>query len=365
MSKIAILDTGISPKCLNCGSFHAYNVCGKEDGTQAMETSHGTVCAKVLDYFTSEYELFGVQIMEDSGKMTKKPMGDILHLKKGLQLCLELDVDIICLSAVSSILSDSDILYKTAEQLSSQSILLAALDNRRYMTIPTAYPFVMGIQSDMKNCLNPGELAYNPRDLFGAGLYANCNIGLLLELGYTPSNSFAVPVAAACLNQWMNQGRHIITEIRNLKPYPAYTIEEEVFLKQKSGLFRELPLAVLYAMENENTYAVCRMAIDRLYNGYDVQSSALCSKDNGSDIRFQKMESIEKLKQEILFMECCYKTDFIFLIIEKRNKNKVLAQIEADLEIILSGDRINILSEEGCVKGMAADLADLVYKILQ
>ena len=85
MSKIAILDTDISPKYLQCGKFHTYNVCGEENGKWASEASHGTICAKVLDYFTSDYELFSIQIMEDSGKMTEKPMGDILHLEKGLR----------------------------------------------------------------------------------------------------------------------------------------------------------------------------------------------------------------------------------------------------------------------------------------
>lgn len=138
MSKIAILDTDISPKHLHCEKFHAYNVCGEEDGKQVSETSHGTICAKVLDYFASSYELFGIQIMKDSGKMTRKPMGDILHLEKGLRLCLELDVDIVCMSSVSSMLSDSHILYSAAKELAPKSILLAALDNKRYVTVPTA-----------------------------------------------------------------------------------------------------------------------------------------------------------------------------------------------------------------------------------
>ena len=43
MSKIAILDTEISPRRLHCQRFHAYNVCGLGDGMQPEETSHGTV----------------------------------------------------------------------------------------------------------------------------------------------------------------------------------------------------------------------------------------------------------------------------------------------------------------------------------
>lgn len=364
MSKIAILDTGIFPKGLNCGNFHAYSVC-EEDGNQDFVTSHGTICAKVLDHFTSEYDLFGIRIMKDSGILKTKPMGDILHLKKGLELCLELDVDIVCMSSVSSILSDSSILYQTVKELSGKSIILAALDNRRYVTVPTAYPFVVGVQSDWKDCLNPGELSYNENDIFYAGLYANCNISLLEKFGCSPSNSFATPAAAAKINDWRNSEKRITEKIRNLKPYPSSGMEEEIFIKKRLNLYKEKPFVVLYASENENVYAACQASMDKLYKRYCVQSSALCSMETGADVRFRKLESFGNMKRERLFMECCYKTDMIFLIIEKMERDKAVMQVEVDLEIELRGNDISILSENGCVKSYVADMADLIYKILQ
>ena len=239
MSKIAILDTAISPTHLHCQEFHIYNVCGGDAGP-VQENSHGTICARVLDYFTSGYALFQIQILEDGGKTAGKPMGDIRHLKKGLQLCLDLDVDIVCMSAVSSILSDSGILYETVRRLAQKSALVAALDNRRYVTVPTAYPFVTG-----------------------------------------------------------------------------------------------------------------------------VQAAALCSMDAGTDVRFRKRSLDVDFKQELLFMECCYKTDLFFLVIEKEERDHVMAQADADLEILLDGDSVRILYEDGCAKGCAGDLADLVYGIRQ
>ena len=364
MSKIAILDTAISPKHLHCQEFHIYNVCGGDAGS-VQENSHGTICARVLDYFTSGYALFQIQILEDGGKTAGKPMGDIRHLKKGLQLCLELDVDIVCMSAVSSILSDSGILYETVRRLAQKSALVAALDNRRYVTVPTAYPFVTGVQSDMKNCLAPGGLANQREDLFGAGVYANCETGILKELGCTPSNSFAVPVAAARMNTWKNEGKDVKTELLALEPYPVCGIEEEISFKRQAGLYRELPLAVLYALDGEDSYAACRAAMDRLHGRYGVQASALCSMDAGADVRFRKRRPEGDFKQELLFMECCYKTDLVFLVIEKEERDHVMAQTDADLEILLDGDGVRILYEDGCAAGRAADLADLVYRILQ
>lgn len=365
MSRIAILDTKIHPGHLRCKKFYSYSVCGEPEKEQAQETSHGTVCARVLDYFTSDYELYNIQILKNRRNTDEKPMGEILHLKKGMQLCLELDVDIVCMSAVSSFLSDSNVLYETAKELSQKSILLAALDNKRYMTVPASYPFVTGVQSDIKDCLAPGELAYNAIDLFGAGMYANCKIGLLFELSCVPSNSFAVPAAAARFNTWKNKGSHIEMELENLRPYPAYGIDEEITFKREQGFYKELPLAVFYVTKEADVYAVCQRAMDELYNKYFVQSSVLCNMKSGTDIRFRKLESIANLKQELLFMECCYKTDLLFLMVEEHNREQVRMQVEADLEITLHGDRIKILSEEGCVKGGAKDLSDLVYQILQ
>ncbi len=365
MSKIAILDTGISPRYLHCKKFHAYNVCGEEYGKDTSETSHGTICARVLDYFASNYELYSIQIMEESRKMTEKPMGDILHLEKGLRLCLALDADIVCMSSVSSLLSDSKVIYSAAKELAKKSFLLAALDNKKYVTIPAAYPFVAGVQSDVKSRLNPGELAYQEKDLFFAGLYANCDIGLLEEWGCSPSNSFAVPAAAAKMNEWLNQRKPIKTEIKNLKLYPAYTMKEEIFFKREMNLYKELPLAVFYASENENVYESCQKTMDKLYVKYQVQSAALCSKENGEDVRFRKREDARGLKQELLFMECCYKADLIFLIIEKRERHQVMEQINADLEIILNGNTICIMYESVCEEGKAENMADMICNILQ
>ena len=297
--------------------------------------------------------------------MTEKPMGDILHLEKGLRLCLALDVNIVCMSSVSSLLSDSNVIYSAAKELAAKSFLLAALDNRKYVTVSAAYPFVTGVQSDVKNCLNPGELAYQKKDLFYAGVYANCDIGLLEELGCSPSNSFAVPAAAAKMNEWLNQQKHIKTEIRNLNPYPVYKMKEEIFFKREMKLYRELPLVIFYASENENVYESCQKTMDQLYEKYQVQSAALCGKENRKDVRFRKREAAGKLKQELLFMECCYKADLIFLIIEKRERNQVMEQINTDLEIILSGDTICIMYEGICAEGKAENVADMVFEILQ
>ncbi len=365
MSKIAILDTAISPGRLHCQKFHACNICREEGVGEHLETSHGTICARILDSFTSGYELYSIQIMKSARSKTEKPMGDVRHFKEGLLLCLELGVDIICMSAVSSLLSDSGVLYEITRKLAQKSILVAALDNRRYVTVPTAYPFVTGVQSDEKNCLHPGELAYDETDLFCAGLYANCDTTLLAELGCAPSNSFAVPAAAARMHDWINEGKQVGEELLRLRPYPAREIGEEISFKRGLGLYRELPLAVLVSAEEKEAYLACRAAMDALYAKYQVQSAALCSMDAGTDVRFRKRGFAGNWKQEILFMECCYKADLVFLVVSKEEQKFAMEQVSADLKAEICNDHVRISFENGCQTGRAEDLADMMYQILQ
>ena len=155
MSRIAILDTGIAPARLHCKSFQSYNIYGDE-ARDSKAFSHGTICASVLDWFASDYELVSVQIMAQAcDEEYGKPMGMIEHLRKGLLFCMTRGVDIVCMSAVSSVLSDSEYLCDAAKKLSEQSIIVAALDNRRFLTIPTGYPFVVGVQADKEKVLPP------------------------------------------------------------------------------------------------------------------------------------------------------------------------------------------------------------------
>ncbi len=42
-------------------------------------------------------------------------------------------------------------------------MIVSALDNDRYVTVPASYPFVVGVQSDREQYLHPGELAYQER----------------------------------------------------------------------------------------------------------------------------------------------------------------------------------------------------------
>ena len=102
----------------------------------------------MLDHCLENYELVSIQVLPDDSGRKGKTAGDIRDLEAALKLCTQLEVDVVNLSAVSSLLSDSKYLYDAAKRLSQKAVIVSALDNDRYVTVPASYPFVVGVQSD-------------------------------------------------------------------------------------------------------------------------------------------------------------------------------------------------------------------------
>lgn len=363
MSRIVILDTGIHPVGLHCKSFHSYKICS-DKGISPTEPSHGTICASVLDRFAGDYELISIQVMPQACDADcGKPMGMIEHLQKGLLCCMELHADIVCMSAVSSVLSDSVYLYDAAKKLSEQSVILAALDNRRFFTIPTGYPFVAGVQADRGKVLQPGGLACKEEDAFLANIYANCDIELLRSFGHSPSNSFAVPVAAARINDWINQGLDVSEALRRLPAYPACGGQESYFWEKM--LRRDLPVVVISGTDDSRIYGICQGVMDELLGKSHVEAAALCSMDGEYDVRFRKLISVDDMMDELLFMEYHYKIDMIILAVRACEREAVLDRLDADVEVRVSGESACLLYEDSEVKSCVCDLGEQIYDILK
>lgn len=358
------MDTAIYPKELHCKEFCFYNICGGRYDEMKSVFSHGTICARILDQFASDYELVNIRILPDAGGEKQRPSGLVRHLAEGLMLCIRLDVEIVCLSAVSSVLSDSRYLFPVVRELAQKSVVLSALDNRRYVTVPTSYPFVVGVQSDWKNSLCQGELAYHKEDALFAEVYANCNIDLLKQLHCAPSNSFAVPVAAGQVNNWMNQKGDVEECFRRLKPYFMSCRQDEFRQDGKTGLREDLPLIIIYGSDSRDTRTACQMTMNKLYDRYQVQTSALCSMETEYDIRFRRMETVEFILEELLFMEEHYRTDLIFIVLKDNEKNRVFSQIDADMEIQICGLKMCMLFENEYIEDSVINMADLLNQIL-
>lgn len=362
MSKIAIIDTGISPAGLHCQSFKSYNIYGKQISESNLH-SHGTSCAKVLDYCTSEYELISIQILPACTEPGKKTFGQIKNLKKALMLCAELIPDIICLSSVSSLLSDSQYLYDISKKLSEKATIISALDNKQYITVPSSFPFVMGVQSDRMNILPPGDVGYHQQDPFFAPYYANCNFHFIQDYHCTPSNSLAVPVVAAYMNNKINQGISPKQAMNYMKPYPR----KKDVLSNTFSLITEYepPLVFVHGSQQFDSFYACQSTMDELYAIYGVQSAGVCTAIPKYDIRFRKLNSVYSIKKDVEFIRRHYKTDIIFLVTDDDIPDTVCEQLCLDMKITINGCRINTYMDGICAVDSRKNMAHLIYHMLQ
>jgi hypothetical protein len=270
-----------------------------------------------------------------------------------------LKIDVVSLSAVSSILSDSKHIYDITRQLSLSAVVVSALDNKRFVSVPTGYPCVLGVRSDGAGALAPGGLAYSAEDPFGANIYANCDFAFLRERGCSPSNSFAVPVAAAYVNEMLNQGKSISdieSAVRNLGPYPAQTEHTALY---DPAATRGIPVIFLA------DYNLCRALMDKLYEKYDVQSTALSLIDGEFDIRIKRVTEIYAIQDDMRFMKRHYKTDLIFVIGKQDISEKIRRSLDVDIELArYDGERTAISYEDKREMEFNSTLPDRLHEIL-
>ena len=131
-------------------SIEYINLYDRKKSDQNCGLTHGTLCAAVLDHCTSGFELINIQILPTVQNRVNPPRGSAERLAEALQLCKDMQVDIVSLSAVTSQLSDSRYIYDAALALSKSAVIVSSLDNARHITIPASYPFVFGVQSDRR-----------------------------------------------------------------------------------------------------------------------------------------------------------------------------------------------------------------------
>lgn len=360
MSRIAIIDTAIDNNYINGRVVEHFNLCEESSNRVQHQIGHGTLCAMVLDHCATNYDLINIQIFKD---YKSKVFGEIEILSKALKLCQELKIDVISLSAVSSLLSDSKYLFDITNKLSDTAVIVSALDNKRYVSVPTAYPHVIGVGTDSDGLLLPGDIACSVKDPFGANVYANCDFSFLREQLCAPSNSFAVPVVAAYANNLINQGEEISnikSLLQNLKPYSLPKKREEASCFSSPDT-REIPYVFIVDDETKT----CCALMDSLYEKYEVQSAALSLTDGPYDVRVRTVDSIEKIQHDLYFMEHHYKTDIIFIIGSEFILSKVRQNIVIDIELVCKSDGQASICYEGNIEcGIISNIPDRLHKIL-
>lgn len=360
MRRIIMMDTIIDPMGLHCSEFKIFTVNSLQfKGGKPFVPSHGTVCARILDQYIGEYELINIQMLPNENLGQGKSFGNIQAFKEALDMSIEHNADIVSISAASSLLSDSSLIYEKVKELSRQSIVVAALDNHGFISLPASYPFVMGVQADRKGYLDSGELAYCKEDPLGAGFYASCDAKVLNELRYRPSNSFAVPVAVAWCSHIMEQGKDVEQEISNMSKYPGNSYTENT-----SPWILETDTIPFILFSSLNPELSCRTIMDILHKNFRVQATALSCVGASPDIRIRKIVNAEKIEEEVRFMEQHYKTDLIFILTHIPSKDVIKEKVKPDLIISEDSNGFWVCGEKERVYVPEDKVAESIYRLL-
>lgn len=155
--------------------------------------THGTLCAKILEnsLLNQPYELYNFDVIGNGKNNIKK-------LKFALMKCTKMEFDIICMSIGTVCLSNSSLLNPLLKSLSEKTILIAAISNKGYFTIPASSDYVIGVAAFNNQVFFESEKIYKASDN---------PLGIDFITGYKKTdfynsiccrgNSLVVPVLAA------------------------------------------------------------------------------------------------------------------------------------------------------------------------
>ncbi|RDU23821.1 S8 family serine peptidase [Anaerosacchariphilus polymeriproducens] len=215
MAKIVIIDTIIEKELLKKKlEIQTFFLCEPE--AEMPPYQHGTICMKILEARTEDYEIINIVILENEQKKVS-----IERLVEALELCYNFEPDIISMSIGTTCLKDYQKLSGVIQALNEKGIILiAAPDNSCKITWPAAMDSVIGVTCDWKERLKPGEIRTLEENIFGLDLVANANLEFKNEpVAFGQSNSYAVPIVVSLLNTCINKGirgkERILTEIQN------------------------------------------------------------------------------------------------------------------------------------------------------
>lgn len=359
-SKIAIIDTAIDAGRIGGRAIEHINLCADAPYDHGAGISHGTLCAMTLDSMTCDYELASIQIFTEN---KKKVFTDIELLAEALALCTKIETDIVSLSAVSSILSDSKHLYDITLELAKNAVIVSALDNKLYVSVPTSYPHVIGVRNDAYGALGPGELAHRTGDPLGVDVFANSSLPFIRELGHNPSNSFAAPIVAAYVNELLKKG-HSKAEIPGLlKQLPVYNPEAEQAATQTLPPAPEIKVPIVFVSGRSSDG--CSSIMDWLYEEEQVQSAALSLVDGTYDVRVRRANGNLDIALEMRFMDRHYKKDLILVTGEEEQLRQIEGSVRFDMVILDSGNGKALMKYESVQEEVSRqNIAERLYKVL-
>lgn len=152
--KVAVLDSGIydDHKDFRDKKIRKYNFISDSDFKDQL--GHGTEVSGIITNIAPNVEMYNLRILDDSGE------GNIETLKKALNWCIEMDVDIINLS-FSTKLDNKDLRSYINKALKKGILVIASYNNKDVQSFPAQYKYVIGVKaSNNKRVIIKGDTIY-------------------------------------------------------------------------------------------------------------------------------------------------------------------------------------------------------------
>lgn len=248
--------------------------------------THGTSCCSILNNYIDhpgKYSLVHIDIMNNNQL-------DIRNFIAALTFCLNNQVDILCLSIGTTILSNANKIYPVIKRLSEKGVfIIAASSNANLVTYPAAFEEVMGVVALTTDVFAFQTMYHIPENDLGM------NLGIVTGRG--GSNSFSSPLILAKLlnmmpNKVVNSPREMLYKIINKEI--KYTtrkqreaIEQELLPKDNEPV----PIVIVEREETRNNDYMEKI-MQCLSEVYNYES--ICVIENGNrnfSFRFIKFNS--------------------------------------------------------------------------
>ena len=288
--RVAIVDEGIDRQALLYPERIRKTLILHEGTTvhDIPEGEHGTVCARLLEQCTNDYELFDVRITENWNAPV--PVND---LKRALECCIREKINIICLSLGTIYLSEASVLTAVMQEIKEKKIrVVASLSNEGKLTLPGAYPEVFCAAMDWQDCLKPGECRIAYHNILKRIYVVNIKIGAN-KLGDWRGNSYAVPVIAGELINWVKIHDWDTAD----KWLENQIVSFSSFKRASWGKISENPVVSIYGSRK---YFQPEALLSTFSEEFRLEAAALVEKDSGKNFQILSKNGYGASRQELL-----------------------------------------------------------------
>lgn len=313
MAKIAIIDDWINPCFMECPEAIQYvPIDGVQIPDKPIEDvqTHGTLIAKILEKYANEYVMLNIVMM--SGKDEGRGIDEV---KEALELCEKEQVDIICMSFGTNIISEGRKIEEVILRLYEAGvILIAAADNDGFYMIPAAMDQVIGVRADKEGELSPGEYSYNEDNMWNIEITASDDLEVFVRRKrVNPSTSCTVPIIAAAVNNGINMGCRGSEEVLRFIKSGAVKLENkhgEIQKNQNTGVILDLPIVESISLEKEEWLQLFRI----MNTNFGIEVIGIDITGNIRDCGFLFAGSKKEAGEYLEFVKLYTMTELIFFV---------------------------------------------------